>query len=226
MVCGVSKKDKLWRIVYVEDGGLSHEELKARQPEKYEKLLPGNPKPGEYEIVRFSPYTIHQRCVEKMRVGRVLLAGDAAHLCNPMYVALCSVFTNSYMQDWLIPRRGGLGLTSGISDIGSLVDCLYGIHDGKARLDILDKYDEVRRGIYNNVIDPISSSNLRRLWQDPAAIRDTDPFFNMVRKAATDPNIAKEMQLVSSTVNAVKLFLSEMLRLYLDEYCVRYDPAL
>ena len=92
MICGISRADQLWRIAYGEVRGLSHEELRARLPEKFEKLLPGNPKPGDYEVVRFSPFVMHQRCVEKMRVGRVLLAGDAAHLCNPMLVSLFSIW--------------------------------------------------------------------------------------------------------------------------------------
>ena len=94
--------------------------------------------------------------------------------------------------------RGGLGLTGGLSDIGSLVDCFYGIHDGKADIGILDKYDEIRVSIYKNVIDVISSANLKRLWCDPDAIRHTDPFFEMMKKAATDPQIAEELKLVST----------------------------
>lgn len=38
----------------------------------------------EYRVVNFSPYRVHQRCVNRMRVGRVVLAADAAHLCNPL----------------------------------------------------------------------------------------------------------------------------------------------
>lgn len=89
MVCCISRAEdtELWRVVYGEPIGLSPEQLRARLPEKFEKILPGHPKPDDYEIVRFSPFTVHQRCVEKMRVGRVLLVGDAAHLCNPMSVS-------------------------------------------------------------------------------------------------------------------------------------------
>jgi len=36
-----------------------------------------------YEIVWKSVYRFHTRCVDRMRVGRVLLAGDAAHLYAP-----------------------------------------------------------------------------------------------------------------------------------------------
>jgi 2-polyprenyl-6-methoxyphenol hydroxylase-like FAD-dependent oxidoreductase len=76
--------DGLYRITYGEIGGLTTEQLKERQPKKFEEMLPGHPKPDQYRIVNISPYKIHQRCVDHMRVGRILLAADAAHLCNPL----------------------------------------------------------------------------------------------------------------------------------------------
>ena len=68
----------------------------------------------------------------------------------------------------LIGRRltvcsGGMGLTGGFADVGGLYDCLYGIYSGQADESILDLYDKKRREKYLNVIDPISSGNLRRL---------------------------------------------------------------
>lgn len=78
------QSDGLLRITYGEISGLSREEYQERQPMKFEQFLPGHPKPDEYEVLNFSPYKIHQRCAEKFRVGRFLLAADAAHLCNPL----------------------------------------------------------------------------------------------------------------------------------------------
>src|SRR5271155_4597740 len=69
---------------YGEKEGLTTEECMERLPAKFEALFPG-PKPvkGQYELKSMSPYRIHQRCAETFRKGRVVLAGDAAHLCNP-----------------------------------------------------------------------------------------------------------------------------------------------
>ncbi len=77
-------KDGMYRVSYGEKPEYNREELIARQPLKYELLLPGHPKPGQYKVTNISPYKIHQRLAEKMRVGRFLLAADAAHLCNPL----------------------------------------------------------------------------------------------------------------------------------------------
>lgn len=76
--------DGLLRVTYGEVIGLSQEEYLQRQPAKFASFLPGRPGPDKYQIVNFSPYKVHQRCAESMRVGRFLLAADAAHLCNPL----------------------------------------------------------------------------------------------------------------------------------------------
>ena len=93
---------------------------------------------------------------------------------------------------------GGLGLTGGLVDIGNLYDCLYGIHKGLADESILDRYNEVRREKYNSIIDPVSSENIRRLWQDPERALEEDQFLAMCRRAATDPEVSKQLQLVSN----------------------------
>lgn len=77
--------DGLHRVTYGDVVGLSREEYIARQPTRFEEILPGHPKPEEYKIVNISPYKLQQRCAPGFRVGRVLLAADAAHLCNPLY---------------------------------------------------------------------------------------------------------------------------------------------
>ncbi|KAL2435615.1 FAD-dependent monooxygenase terC [Exophiala dermatitidis] len=174
-------KDGLYRITYGELPGLTHEQLRERQPWKFEAMLPGHPKPDEYRIVNFSPYRIHQRLAPSMRVGRFCLAADAAHLCNPF---------------------GGMGLTGGIVDIGGLYDCLAGIYEGLADDSILDKYSEIRMQKYNDIINPISSDNIVRLFgQDPDKALENDEFLKMCKRAETDVEFARQMQ---NGVNVLK----------------------
>jgi hypothetical protein len=90
---------------------------------------------------------------------------------------------------------GGMGLTGGIVDIGGLFDCLNGVHKGLADDSILDKYSEVRRAKYNEIVDPVSSANIRRLFdQDPETAGERDEFFLLCKKAETDPELARQMQ--------------------------------
>ncbi|KAF4554475.1 FAD-dependent monooxygenase-like protein 5 [Elsinoe fawcettii] len=154
----IIQSDGLLRVTYGEKPGLTKDEYLARLPEKYKTILPGNPVPEDYKLVNFSPYKVHQRCAKSFRVGRFLLAADAAHLCNPF---------------------GGLGLTGGIVDVGNLYDCLAGIHKGLANNEILDRYNEVRREKYIQFIDPFSQANLKRLMLDPDVAVKEDDFFKM-----------------------------------------------
>jgi 2-polyprenyl-6-methoxyphenol hydroxylase-like FAD-dependent oxidoreductase len=140
---------------------------------KYEAMLPGNPKPGEYKLTNISPYKVHQRCAEKFRVGRFLLAADAAHLCNPF---------------------GGMGLTGGMVDAGNLADCLIGLAEGIANDDILDKYDEIRRAMWHNIINPVSSDNIIRMHTlNSDEVLDKDEFLKMLNKAEKDPKLMEQM---------------------------------
>lgn len=91
-----------------------------------------------------------------------------------------------------------MGLTGGFADVGGLFDCLYGIHSGQADDSILDKYDELRREKYWNVIDPVSSGNLQRLWHPALEDIEKDEFFQAIKKAETDRGFAREMAEVSS----------------------------
>ncbi|KAJ9494711.1 hypothetical protein H2202_009787 [Exophiala xenobiotica] len=161
-----------WRVSYGELSGLSREELIARQPMKFEAMLPGHPKPSEYELAAISPYKIHQRIVDKMRVGRFLLAADAAHINNPF---------------------GGLGLTGGLTDVGGLYDCMIGVYEGKADESILDKYSEMRRHKFHTVTDPISTENIKRLFdQDPDKAMETDEFLKLLKSMENDKEAQKE----------------------------------
>jgi hypothetical protein len=81
-----------------------------------------------------------------------------------------------------------MGLTGGIADVGSLYDSLVGIHKGFADDSILDKYDESRRKIWHEVINPQSSSNMRRLIDyDPDEILDKDPALKALKMMQDNP---------------------------------------
>jgi 2-polyprenyl-6-methoxyphenol hydroxylase-like FAD-dependent oxidoreductase len=130
----------MYRVSYGEDASLSYEEARANLDNKYNAMFPG-PKPvtGKYDLRMFSPYKLHQRASNKFRVGRVLLAGDAAHACNPF---------------------GGMGLTGGLCDAGGLSDCLIGVLRMGCGEDLLDKYAEIRRKIFLEVSILLSKDGL------------------------------------------------------------------
>ena len=89
-----------------------------------------------------------------------------------------------------------MGLTTGVSDVGCLVDCLAGIHEGKASMDILEKYDEIRRRIFSTIVDPTTTKNLERIMQDADLARTNDEFLKLLDQAAVDPKAAEELEKV------------------------------
>lgn len=146
-VIGRLGRENLWRLTYGEDAGLDEATILERLPERFAAILPDPSVP--YRIDNFSPYSVHQRCAPTFRVGRVLLAGDAAHACNPC---------------------GGLGLTGGVIDADCLSDGLGAVIAGRADERVLDFYAEERRRVFIEVTSPMSS-NFKRLLSEPDPVR-------------------------------------------------------
>ena len=151
--------DGLWRVTYGEDASLPESRYRERVPEHYAHLLLGG---GDYELEATSPFRVHERCADRFRVGRVLLAGDAAHVCNPM---------------------GGLGLTSGLLDGMSLGDALAAVILGRADESLLDRYAAERRRVFREVTGPTAAENLRRMSErDPHKKRLDNERFRRLRE--------------------------------------------
>ncbi|MFC4533285.1 FAD-dependent monooxygenase [Sphaerisporangium dianthi] len=85
-----------------------------------------------------SSYRVNVRMVDRLRVDRVFLAGDAAHVH---------------------PIAGGLGMNTGIQDAYNLGWKLGLVLAGKAAPDLLDTYDEERLPIASRLLD-ITSERL------------------------------------------------------------------
>lgn len=105
-----------------------------------------------------------------------------------------------------------MGLTGGFADVGGLFDCFYGLFTEQADDNILDKYDQIRRAKYWEVIDPVSSGNLGRLWRSSPEEVEKDEFFQAIKKAEKDREFAKQMAEVSilRSVGLVRVVFADM----------------
>ncbi len=130
----------LWRFTFAEDASLPVETVAERIPQFIEAVLPGD---KDYELVLYSAYNMHQRSATSYRSGRVLLAGDAAHLTNP---------------------TSGFGLMGGLYDSFVLSEALAAVVNGDAPDSILDQYSEDRRRVFDEVTSPVSSESLRLVF--------------------------------------------------------------
>lgn len=158
-VIGRLGRGNLWRLTYGEDAELDEASILERLPERFAAILPDPSVP--YRIDNFSPYRVHQRCAPRFRVGRVLLAGDAAHACNPC---------------------GGLGLTGGVIDADTLSDTLGAVIGGRADASVLDFYAEERRRVFLEVTSPMST-NFKRLLSEPDPVRRAEDKAGMFAQA-------------------------------------------
>lgn len=168
-------RENLWRVTYGEDASLPEDEVMRRIPGHYQAIMPSNDEP--YEIVAASPYRVHERCAPTFRVGRVLLAGDAAHVCNPC---------------------GGMGLTSGVIDARAVAQVLTAVILGKADETVLDFYSNERRRVYQEVTSPIATEFKRRLCEtDPERRRDDVRIF---REIVENPKAAPQSASLSAQI--------------------------
>jgi 3-(3-hydroxy-phenyl)propionate hydroxylase len=118
---------------------------------------------------------------ETYRKGRVFLAGDSAHINNPL---------------------GGMGMNGGIHDAVNLCEKIVRVWNGEAGDSELDRYDAQRRPI---AIDYVQQTTLR----NKAMLEETDPEarkakHDEMRAAAANPEKAREYLLQSSMIAALK----------------------
>jgi len=99
-------------------------------------------KPGRYEIAHRTLYSVHQRVAESYRRGRVFLAGDAAHLNNPL---------------------GGMGMNGGIHDAFNLAEKLAAVIRGEKPVEELERYERQRRPVALEYVNRITIANKRHL---------------------------------------------------------------
>lgn len=136
----------VWRVVFPTPPDAPESELLdyGNAERKVQGFMPAR---QPYEIVHTNLYTVHQRVAEVYRAGRVMLAGDAAHVNNPL---------------------GGMGMNFGIHDAVSLSGKLLQVLDGGSD-SLLDLYDRQRRHVAKAFLQAMTIQNKQVLEEkDPA----------------------------------------------------------
>jgi 3-(3-hydroxy-phenyl)propionate hydroxylase len=166
----------LWRTVYPTDPAQSEQDIlsDAGVQARMQSFFP-SPKP--FEIVHRNLYVTHQRVAETFRKGRVLLAGDAAHVNNPI---------------------GGMGLNGGIQDAVNLTDKLVRVLLDAAPERLLDLYDLQRRTVAIEFVQEQSIANKKRLEASDPQIRQRN--LDELRATAADPERARQFLLRTSMI--------------------------
>jgi 3-(3-hydroxy-phenyl)propionate hydroxylase len=134
----------LWRVVFPTVPGETDDEVLGDAPAQG-RLHKFFPRRGDYPLVHRNIYNVHQRVAATFQKGRVFLAGDAAHVNNPI---------------------GGLGLNCGIHDAMEIAGLLGSVLQGRRPTGDLALYDQRRRPINIEYVD-----FLRRTSENPQAHR-------------------------------------------------------
>jgi 3-(3-hydroxy-phenyl)propionate hydroxylase len=152
----------LWRAVIPMRADETDEE--ALKPDNVEaRLQRFFPKAGRYAVAYVNVYPVHQRVAATFRKGRVLLAGDSAHVNNPI---------------------GGMGMNGGIHDAINLVDKLSRVLRGEDDA-LLDLYSRQRRHAAVEYVQAQTIANKRLLEERDPAVRKRN--LDDLRRLADDP---------------------------------------
>jgi 3-(3-hydroxy-phenyl)propionate hydroxylase len=138
------------------------------------------PRPQPYHIAHRSIYHVHQRVAKRFRQGRVVLAGDAAHINNPL---------------------GGMGMNGGIQDAFNLADKFQQIWGG-ADDRLLDRYDRQRRTVAIEAVQQQTHRNQQIISERDPEIRRKS--LEAMRRTAADINSARKYMLRTSMISSMR----------------------
>ena len=168
----------LWRTVFPAGPDASDEDLMSDEAVQA-RLQNFFPSAAPYEVVHRNLYVTHQRVAGTFRLGRVLLAGDAAHVNNPI---------------------GGMGLNGGIQDAANLSDTLAAVLLDGAPDRQLDLYDAQRRTVAVEFVQHQSIENKKRLEARDPHVRARN--LAELRDIAADPVRARQFLLRTSMISS------------------------
>jgi 3-(3-hydroxy-phenyl)propionate hydroxylase len=162
------------RIDETDEEALSSEGVQGR----LQKFLP---KTGDYEIAYHALYKVHQRVAQTFNLGRVLLAGDSAHVNNPI---------------------GGMGMNGGIHDAVNLAQKLADIRDGVSGVETLDRYSRQRRKAQIDFVQAQSVANKKSLSEkDPVLRRE---HLDNLRRTSEDHELQRKFLFRSSLIDSLR----------------------
>jgi 3-(3-hydroxy-phenyl)propionate hydroxylase len=170
----------LWRVLFptraeeTDEQALDAEAVEGRLQKFFPRL-------GRYPVVHRNLYNVHQRVAASFGKGRVFLAGDCAHVNNPL---------------------GGLGLNFGIHDAVELSALLGRVLRGEEPAGILDQYDRFRRPLNIEYVQQQTIANKKRLEEKDSAVRAKNN--EGLRRTAADPVAHRAFLLRASLIDSVR----------------------
>lgn len=178
--CVLLRVPTLWRVLFPTRAQESDDEVlnDAAIEARMQALLH---RPSRYDTVHRTLYKVHQRVAAKFRRGRVVLAGDAAHINNPI---------------------GGMGMNGAVHDAFNLSDKLVQILIHGADDALLDRYERQRRAVAIEYINANTARNKKIMEEsDPHVRRETQ---DQLRAIADDPVASRDYLRKTSMMDALQ----------------------
>lgn len=144
------------------------------------KLREIAPSDAPHAVLETRAYRVHMRIADTYRAGRILLAGDAAHVNSP---------------------AGGMGMNGGVHDAFELADTLRQVWGG-ASPDLLDRYTRRRRPIAEQEMLAQADRNRARMHERDGAKRRE--LLAALQATASDRHAAREHLLRSSMITGLR----------------------
>ena len=178
--CALIHAPDYWRLLFPISMEMTREE--AFDDDFLEGRLQRLAPCGEKYIIQLRTlYGVNQRVAETYRQGRILLAGDSAHVNNPL---------------------GGMGMNGGIHDGINLADKLARIYQDSDSDELLDLYDRQRRPIAVEYVQAQTMRNKKNLEEtDPAVRRQRQ---DELRAVAEDVEKSRELLLQTSMIKGLE----------------------
>jgi 3-(3-hydroxy-phenyl)propionate hydroxylase len=139
------------------------------------------PHQERYAIQLRTLYGVNQRVAETYRLGRILLAGDSAHVNNPL---------------------GGMGMNGGIHDGVNLADKLVRMYGGGETEELLNLYDRQRRPIAIEYVQAQTMRNKKNLEETDPNVRRQHQ--DELRDVANNVEKSRELLLQTSMINGLE----------------------
>lgn len=177
--CVLLRVPTLWRVLFPtspeesDEAVMTDESIEARM----QGLLA---QPAPYRIVHRTLYKVHQRIATKFRSGRVFLAGDAAHINNPL---------------------GGMGMNGGVQDAFNLSSKLIAVLRDGADAALLDRYERQRRTVAIEYVNADTQRNKKMIEERDPLVRKRN--HDELRAIAADPVATRAYLRKTSMLDAI-----------------------
>jgi len=181
--CVILRTEKIWRVLFPTTPETAEDEqILLSDDFIQERLHHLWNKEGDYDIGHRTLYNVNQRVAESYYNGRVLLAGDACHINNPL---------------------GGMGMNGGLHDGNNLAEKLLRIvKNGEEHLPLFEHYNRQRRDLAVRFVQDhtIANKKLMEASDEEAQIARQ----KMLMDTAADPDKAREFLLERAMINCVR----------------------